>query len=159
LQLVIPLIPPSANHYVKPCMYRGKDGQPHRGKKLTKEAVAFQEAVAIFAQGRKMIDAPAYRITVTFHYGYKQRGDLCNREKVLTDSLQYAGVFPNDSRVKHYTLIMGERDRENPRTEVSIEVMNQTEQQRSTKTNGKVSSSRMREGIQRQLRPSIAHAD
>jgi len=125
---------------------------------LTKEAKAFREAVAIFAQGRKMIDAEAYHVTVKVWLGYRQRLDAGNAEKNCGDGLQAAGVFQNDSRVKHYEIFI-DRDWDNPRTQISIEVMNQTEQQRSTKTNGKVSSSRMREGIQRQLGPSLSHGN
>ena len=158
LQLTIPLLPPSANHYTRPCVYRGRDGQTHRGKMLTAEAKAFHQAVAIFVQGRRMVDSKAYRITLTVHLGYKQRGDLMNFEKVMTDSLQYAGVFPNDSRVMEYKLIMGERDWENPRSEVLIEVLQPTKGTNGRKKRN-VPRRGVREDVQEQRGPVLAHGD
>ena len=36
-------------------MYTGKDGFGHRGRKLSKEAIAFYEGVSIFAQRSKTV--------------------------------------------------------------------------------------------------------
>lgn len=158
LQFTVPLVPPSANHIYAPVMYTGRDGYPHRGRKITKEAIAYKEAVALFAKGERMVDAPAYSVTVTIHLGYKMRGDLANFEKVITDGIQDAGVFPNDSRVKHYTLIMGERDWANPRTEISIAVMGQPTATTKEKPSGKVSSPGMRERVQEQRGARESHS-
>ena len=43
--------PPSVNHLYEECMYTGKDGYGHRGRKISKAAKAFKDAVAIFARG------------------------------------------------------------------------------------------------------------
>jgi hypothetical protein len=52
VSFTVPLIPPSGNHYKKPCKYIGRDGFLHLGFKLTKETKAYYDAVAIFARGR-----------------------------------------------------------------------------------------------------------
>lgn len=124
------LTPPSVNHYTKPCMYTGKDGLPHRGKKLTKEAIAYRDAVAIFARGRTvapLTDAERrrvrYRIVVRVVLGYKQRLDSDNSLKVAIDSLTNCGVIHSDAYSEDSRALIVKNDRQNPRTEFTVERM------------------------------------
>lgn len=124
------LTPPSVNHYTKPCMYTGKDGLTHRGKKLTKEAKAYIEAVAIFARGRTV--APItdsarrrvrYRIVVRVVLGVNQRLDSDNSLKVAIDSLTKCGVIHSDAYSEDSRALIVKNERHNPRTEFTVERM------------------------------------
>jgi Holliday junction resolvase RusA-like endonuclease len=124
------LTPPSVNHYTKPCMYTGKDGMPHRGKKLTKEAKAYRDAVAIFAQGRTVApitDAARrrvrYRIVVRVVLGFNQRLDSDNSLKVAIDSLTNCGVIHSDAYSEDSRALIVKNERHNPRTEFIVERM------------------------------------
>jgi Holliday junction resolvase RusA-like endonuclease len=120
LQLVIPLIPPSVNHYKTPFLDR-------RGRTryaVKKEFIAFKWAVAAIVHGRVMRDAKCYRVSVLIFLGKGQRGDAANFEKGIGDGLQDARVFKNDSRIKRYHIEVS-RDWSNPRTEILVEVYEQ----------------------------------
>jgi Holliday junction resolvase RusA-like endonuclease len=124
------LTPPSTNHYTRPCMYKGKDGTPHRGKKLTKEAKAYKDAVAIFARGRTVTPATdserrkvQYRVEVTVYLGHKQRLDSDNSLKVAIDALVSAGVLHSDAYVERSTAIIVKDQRHDPRTHFIVERM------------------------------------
>lgn len=125
------LIPPSVNHSYKPVMYTGRDGFSHRGRKLTKEAKAFKEAVAIFARGLTVVPTDErerrkarYRVTIDVYLGPRQRGDYDNFNKIGVDALQYAGVIDTDYKAVSGTtnVIRDQRDDpRNPRTDYTIE--------------------------------------
>jgi hypothetical protein len=124
------LTPPSTNHYVVPVIYTGKDGLPHRGKKRTKEANAYRDAVAIFARGRTV--APStdserrrvrYRIVVRVVLGFNQRLDGDNALKVAIDSLKDCGVIHSDAYSEDSRALIVKNDRQNPRTEFTVERM------------------------------------
>lgn len=124
------LTPPSTNHYTKPIVYTGKDGFPHRGKKRTKEANAYRDAVAIFARGRTV--APStdserrrvrYRIVVRVVLGFNQRLDGDNALKVAIDSLKHCGVIHSDAYSEDSRALIVKNDRQNPRTEFTVERM------------------------------------
>lgn len=124
------LTPPSTNHYTKPSMYTGKDGFAHRGKKLTKEAKAYKDAVAIFARGRTVApntDAERrrvqYHVEVRVYLGYKQRLDSDNSLKVAIDALVSAGVLHSDAHVTESKAVIVKDERENPRTHFIVERM------------------------------------
>jgi Holliday junction resolvase RusA-like endonuclease len=100
------LIPCSVNHIWDETMYTGRDGYAHRGRKLSKQAIAFKHAVAIFARGRTV--APEtdrerkkakYRIKIDVYFGPRQKGDADNFLKNAIDSLVYAGVIHSDVNV------------------------------------------------------------
>lgn len=127
---MVPLTPVSTNHYTQPCMYTGKDGYPHRGKKLTKEAKGYKEAVALLARGRTVspiTDAERrkvrYRVEVRVYLGHKQRLDSDNSLKVAIDSLTYAGVLHSDAYVAESKAVIVKDQRDNPRTEFIVERM------------------------------------
>ena len=121
------LTPPSVNHYTKDCYYTGRDGFSHRGKKLTPEAKAYKDAVAIFARGRTV--APItnserkkarYSVTVHLYLGPNQRLDGDNGAKLAIDALVNCGVIHSDTSVESH-LIPHKDERDRPRTEYIIE--------------------------------------
>ncbi len=113
VRFTVPLTPPSANHYVK----HTRAGRHY----LTKEAVAFIDAVCIFA-GRQKMEGKAYQLDIQVFYGKGERGDLDNRGKIVQDALQKAGVIRNDSQIR--ALSMGKhRDWERPRTEIKVSTL------------------------------------
>jgi hypothetical protein len=121
------LCPPSVNHAYLPTMYTGKDGYGHRGRKLSKEAKAYYDAVAIFARRRTV--APAtdaerrkvqYAVTVDVYLGPNQRLDADNGGKCAVDALVKAGVIHSDAFVAPFTINPHRDDRSNPRTEYLV---------------------------------------
>jgi len=124
------LIPCSVNHIWEDTFYTGRDGYGHRGRKLSKQAIAFKHATAIFAQGRTVAQTTdrerkivKYRVKVDIYFGPRQKGDSDNFLKNAIDSLVYAGVIHSDVRVIP-TPEVHRDDRhnpENPRTTFTVE--------------------------------------
>jgi len=123
------LIPVTGNHYKKPCRYIGRDGYSHLGYKVTKEAKAYYDAVAIFARGRtvapqtdKERKRARYSVRMDVYLGPRQRGDFDNFWKCGLDALVHCGVIHNDSAVdgKNSRAVVHKEDRENPRTEYLV---------------------------------------
>jgi hypothetical protein len=118
---VLYLIPPSGNHYKEPCVYRDRNGSPRHGYKITPEAKAFKDAVAIFAQGRTVAPPDAlkkktrYDVQMTVVLGPGQRGDEDNFHKVGLDALVYAGVIHSDAYA-HCVCNVIRNDRGRPKT-------------------------------------------
>jgi len=111
---VVPLVPPSGNHYKKP-VRRGD----FLGFYLTKEAKAFKEAVWVCAAHR-WVDAKRFQVSVVVYLAKKQRGDFDNFWKLILDGLEDSKVIYSDAAVMKGTLEK-RRDRANPRTEILIE--------------------------------------
>lgn len=110
LHIVIPLEPPTVNHYKK-----------HIGRGrwiVTSQAGAFLDAVAIFARGQQL-RAEAYSIAFCVYQGKGSKGDVDNYSKCVLDGLVRAGVIHSDAAVVDLTMSK-RRDRENPRTEVWV---------------------------------------
>jgi Holliday junction resolvase RusA-like endonuclease len=125
------LTPPSVNHYKKPTRRRNRLGNLVLGFRLTKTAIAFKDAVAIFARGATV--APVsdrdrakvkYGIHAKVYLGKRQRLDNDNAGKVLYDALQYAGVIHSDAFVADGRIEIFKDDRENPRTEITARRLN-----------------------------------
>jgi Holliday junction resolvase RusA-like endonuclease len=119
------LVPPSGNHYKRPCKYIGRDGGLHLGFKPTKEAKAYYDAVAIFAQGRTVTpEASAerkrvrYGVRIDVYLGERQRGDFDNFWKCGLDALVNCGMIHSDAAVdgEHSKCVVHKDERENPRT-------------------------------------------
>ncbi len=123
------LTPVSGNHYKKPCKYTGRDGALHLGFKLTKEAKAYYDAVAIFARGRSvapMMEGERRKV----HYGVRidvylapgGRGDFDNFWKCGLDALVHCGVIHSDNAVdgEHSKCVVHKDQRTNPRTEYLV---------------------------------------
>jgi Holliday junction resolvase RusA-like endonuclease len=124
---VLHLTPPSVNHHTETCFYRGKDGASHRGKKLTAEARAFNDAVAIFARGRTVAPATTaerrkvkYEVRMDIYLGPNQRLDADNGAKVGIDALVKCGVIHSDAYVAPFIVSTHKDQRTNPRTEYCV---------------------------------------
>ena len=119
------LRPPSGNHYKAPCVYRDRNGYPRRGFKVTPEAKAFKEAVAIFARGRTVAPPDAlkrkthYDVKMTVVLGPRNRGDEDNFHKVGLDALVDAGIIHSDAYA-HCVCNVIRDQRANPRTEYTV---------------------------------------
>jgi Holliday junction resolvase RusA-like endonuclease len=97
------------------------------GRKLTKEAKAYYDAVTIFARNRTITPATdaerrrvQYEVTAHVYLGKGQRLDADNCGKQICDSLVRAGVIHSDARVSKSTICLHKEDRENPRTEFLV---------------------------------------
>jgi crossover junction endodeoxyribonuclease RusA len=115
VKLIIPLTPPSTNHYVK----HTRNGRHY----VTKEAAAFKNAVALFARG-ELVEGKQFSVSSRIYLGKGERLDADNSQKCLIDSLQEAGVFghKSDASVKELHVYI-ERDADNPRTEVEVKAI------------------------------------
>lgn len=126
IHFTVPSIPPSVNHYRG---YNRRNGRWY----VRKEALAFKIDVAVcLGVGRKMPDAKAYRVDVVVYLPKGKRGDSDNFLKVILDALQSAGAIPNDSRVQQVQ-IEKRRDPANPRTEITISVIDNNPKPRKEK--------------------------
>ena len=113
VKIVIPMEPPSANHYMK---YRVMGNIVSHYPSA--EAKAWWHAVRIYADGQ-VCDAEHYEVAYVVYQGKGSKGDVDNASKCCLDGLAKAGVIRND----HYvTAVHGYkfRDRENPRTEIFV---------------------------------------
>jgi hypothetical protein len=111
-------------------MYTGRDGYGHRGRKLTPEAKAWKDAVALFARGATV--APEtdrerkncrYRVEAHVFYGPRDRGDSDNFGKAICDGLVHAGVIHSDVHVD-FRVVPHKDERDdprNPRTDYIVE--------------------------------------
>lgn len=129
--LEIPFTPPSVNHYKKPITLYTSDG-PRLSFALTPEAMAFRDAIAIFARGQTLIPLTAteknkvrYALTATVFLGKGERGDGDNNWKCIADSLVNARVIHSDARVRKWHIEVEDRDRGNPRTLICISLCQQ----------------------------------
>lgn len=140
LAFTVPLVPPSVNHYKQPCVYRDRSGVTRKGQRITPEAIAYKAAVAIFARGETIIPAAIlaipklssqkyqlnklrYTLRCVVVLGRGQRGDGDNFFKCIADGLQEAGVIHSDARIKHWNIDVDSNDRDNPRTEIHVELI------------------------------------
>jgi crossover junction endodeoxyribonuclease RusA len=110
VRFVVPLVPISVNHYAK----HTRTGRHY----VTKEAIAYKHALAIFAGGQKVV-AKRYRLVATVYLGKGQRGDGDNFNKCIGDGLKEAGVVHSDAAIKDWRVLV-ERDWEHPRTDITI---------------------------------------
>lgn len=110
ISFTVPLIPPSANHYVK---------HTRKGKHyVTAKAKAFKEAVAIFGKDAHL-SHKRYQVDIHLYLPKGMRGDIDNFAKVTLDSLVSAGIIDSDAGIE--ALHMHKfRDPNNPRTEITV---------------------------------------
>ena len=118
VHIVVPLVPPTVNHYVK----HTRNGRHY----VTKEAKAFKSAVALLArQQRACVEAEKYEVEAHIYLGAKQKGDVDNFAKVILDALAEAGVCTgtrgvgSDARITDL-ILRKRRDRKAPRTEITV---------------------------------------
>lgn len=108
--IIVPLVPPSVNHYVKHTR-RG-------GHYVTDEAKAFKDTLALFARRGARVVATKYEVRFVVFLGKGKRGDPDNFCKVIGDALKDAGVIHSDHKVR-WVADTG-RDWTNPRTEIEV---------------------------------------
>ena len=110
MKLVIPLIPPSANNYIRHTM-RGKHYRPPA-------TIRWFEAVVTLSRGEN-VPPGCHSVTYRVYQGHNQKGDVDNYAKCILDSLVRAGILKSDASVVE---IHGYkfRDKDNPRTEIEV---------------------------------------
>ena len=86
LDFVVPLVPPSVNHYAK----HTRTGRHY----VTGEAEAFKQAVAVYSRGRGIV-GKSFAVKLVVVLGKGDRGDVDNFPKLILDGLAAAGVFLN----------------------------------------------------------------
>jgi len=93
-RFVVPLLPPSVNHYRKP----RRGGGFYR----VAECGSFIDAVCVFS-GKTMVTGNFYALEIWFFLGPAKRNlssnDLDNFQKVAIDALVRAGVIKTDGRI------------------------------------------------------------
>ena len=110
--MVVPLVPPTGNSYVR----HTRDGRHY----VTKEAKAFQDAVAILSGGaERFTGRDDLEVWVKVFRGKGDRGDADNYLKVTLDSVVKAGLIVSDDDIVDVH-VSKRRDRDNPRTEIRI---------------------------------------
>lgn len=127
VRFTIPLTPPSVNHYKVPWWNAREQRIEY---KITDEAIAFLNAIGIFAHGRSITPSTPrgrlkmrYLLSVKVVLGKGERGDGDNFWKCIADGLQDAGVIHSDARVRTWLMEVDDEDRENPRTEIYAAVI------------------------------------
>jgi Holliday junction resolvase RusA-like endonuclease len=110
VKIVIPLIPPSVNHY----KMRTRKGVTF----VSREAKSFKEAVAVIAGGQRS-DGKFFRVHIAVFLGKGGKGDVDNFAKCCLDGLADARVIHSDAAITSLT-IEKSRDIENPRTEITV---------------------------------------
>lgn len=122
LIVVIPLTPPSVNHYMK---YRVAtiNGIATVMSYHSSEAKAWWKAVGVCAGGRSL-DADGFEVAYVVYQGKNERGDVDNYGKCILDSIVKAGVIDSDHKVTAMHAYKS-RDRANPRTEIFIRPVGQ----------------------------------
>jgi Holliday junction resolvase RusA-like endonuclease len=81
---VMPMVPPSVNHYVK----HTRTGRRY----VTGEATAFKQALADFNRG-EFVQGRAFSVQIDVTLGKGDRGDVDNFPKLCLDGLADAGAF------------------------------------------------------------------
>ncbi len=110
LTIIVPLVPPSVNHYVK---------HTRRGRHyLTREGREYKRVLAVFARGQAL-PAKSYELEAVIYLGLGQRGDGDNFWKVIADGLVEAQVIHSDAAVEDW-ILRKRRDPDNPRTEITV---------------------------------------
>ena len=92
--------PPTANHYVK----HTRSGQHYK----TDEAHAFERAAWYAVKQGKFKAFPGdarLAVEIAVFPPDRRRRDIANLEKVTTDSLQRAGLFPDDEAIDDLRLV------------------------------------------------------
>lgn len=123
VEMIIPFTPPSVNHYW--LKRRGTNS-----RYISKEGMEFKQAILLMAKGRTISPQTKqgklkvrYALWVRVVLGAGERGDGDNFFKPIGDGLVNAGVIHSDARIKVWHLEMDDEDRENPRTEIAVQLL------------------------------------
>ena len=112
--------PPSLNSYYK--KYNNRIIISKAGKD-------YQEQVKLIAMGRPMSfdTKDRLRMDMLVYPPDLRHRDLDNLLKCTADSLQNAGVFPNDSQLDCLHVVRCKKDKHNPRVEVTLSLFEMEE--------------------------------
>lgn len=110
LRMMVPLHPPTGNGYVR----HTRQGRHY----VTKEALAWYDAVAVIARGMH-VRGKEHAVEYVVYQGFKHRGDVDNYAKTILDGLVKGGVIASDASVVSMHAHK-KRDRLNPRTEIYV---------------------------------------
>jgi Holliday junction resolvase RusA-like endonuclease len=113
IHFTVPLVPPSVNSYVRH-VWCGHRVQHY----LSKEAVAFKEAVVVCSGGQVLTPSGYCGVHLTIYQKRGQKGDIDNYPKAVLDGLK-GQVIGSDAMVKRLVVDL-DRDGENPRTEIEV---------------------------------------
>lgn len=111
--MMVPLEPPSGNHYKKPRVFVGGISWYH-----TRPAKDWFAAVARVSSNMT-VEGKAHEVEYTVYQGHGSRGDVDNYAKCILDALVRAGVLKSDATVVDL-ICHKRRDRANPRTEIIV---------------------------------------
>ena len=123
LRIIVPLLPPSVNHYW--------EGQG-KNTRVSADGRAYKAAVAILARGESIIPSctplalkkVGYKVSATVVFGKGKKGDVDNCGKAVCDGLKDAGVIHSDDRVLEFHIYKNLDERpDDSRTEIVAEVI------------------------------------
>jgi len=109
--------PPTGNHYKKPrAVAKGKIRWY-----LTSEAKAYHTRVWEVTRATKRFrEGQRLRVDATLYPPDRRAFDVDNRVKVLLDSLQRAGIYPDDGQIDDLRITRGPLDRPDGKVVVTI---------------------------------------
>lgn len=110
ISFTVPGIPPSVNMYVR----HTRSGRHYKSA----DAANYQSNFGLFSRSKKVC-ADKYGVKIAVYLGYKQKGDVDNFAKVVIDSMVKCGVIDTDAKIVVLHMFKF-RDRENPRTDVTV---------------------------------------
>ena len=115
MKITVRGIPPSLNQFAG----RENTWQYREEKKLWTDAVMW---MAKSAKGRPKQPFEKAVVMITYYFSDRRRHDADNYSgKFLLDGLTKAGIIVDDDLQHISTIIRGDYDKENPRTEISVE--------------------------------------
>jgi Holliday junction resolvase RusA-like endonuclease len=132
LTFMLPLLPPSVNHYVEHVAIAGRVAHRKSAEAKAWEA-DFMAMLPASARGEFVIGA-RFWVTLAFTPGPGDRGDVDNRNKMVLDCCAAAGMFRDrkgkqlsDAWVKKLTVEIldetAEDRKRGPQTQVTIEAL------------------------------------
>ena len=111
---IIPEVPPSNNKFIG----RNARWQYQVEKKRWAEMIAF------LCKPRPQNPIPYAKVTLTYYFGDRRRHDPDNYAgKMVLDGLVKAGIIQDDSFDRINLSLNGRYDKLNPRTEITIEII------------------------------------
>jgi len=122
LKLIVPLTPPSVQHYMKQRVAT-INGRQMVMYYPSREAKDWWKAVSASCGG-KVFEAKSYEIAYVVYQGHNERGDVDNYAKTILDGLVKSQVIDTDHKVIAMHAYKT-RDRDNPRTEIFIRALGQ----------------------------------
>lgn len=99
--------PPSVNHAYKTVRRKSAGGRPVVIKTADTEAFQWQVRAIVAQQGAHQHLHGRLSVSYTVCPPDRRKRDIANVEKVLSDALQYAGVFHDDSQIDRLLIERG----------------------------------------------------